>query len=165
MRSHPFLTRRRFRFVGVFILAAGLATGATLVAQRLGSSTKNAPRGLEAVGVHLTPATPPANAFRRADAIAIAKEDGLADPTLVSAAFGVASDTEYYSVGMNGKRHYFIRNRPVWVVTLTGSAWLPSVSPRRSGAPGNERRATPNHQLKVLVDGVTGKDLESFSYR
>jgi hypothetical protein len=152
----------RIRLSGVLVFAAALTAGAILVALPSGPSAKKAsPRGAaSAVGVRFTPATPPANALSRADAIAAAQGRGssLASQNVkVRAAFGVATDTEYYLQRKNGTRHYYVKNRPVWIVTFIGAGLVPNRGPHGG--------ASPNRELNVVVDGLTGRQLEDYSYR
>lgn len=158
-----FPARVNVRSVGGLLFAVLLVTGAVAFAlprvQHITRSEKT-PRGSGGVGVHLMRATPPANAFPRVSAISIAKRLAahLTRPNAdVSAAYRIVSDTDYYSIDRNGDRQYRIKDRPAWVITFSG-ARIPLY-----GRYGGE--VSPNQQVSVVIDGETGKYLETYSYK
>ncbi len=158
------MASRQVRILAVLVLTAGLATGAILGVLHSASRAKPvAPRrAAGAVGpLHFTPATPPAKALTHTEAIAAARRVGysLAPPAVkVRATFGIATDSEYYLERKNGRRHYYVKNRPVWIVTFTGEGIVPDPGPAG-------HRPSRNKEMNVVIDGFSGQELEDYSYR
>ncbi len=79
--------------------------------------------------------------------------------TSIVASFGTFTDRELGKNPTSGQTRPFFERKAVWLVTVSG----PGVQILSSGPMGGVH--TVNHEENVVIDALTGKFLESFTYR
>ncbi len=111
---------------------------------------------MAALGIHFgQPVTAPV--VSEAQALTTARLRAGADADQATAALGryvLFSDDQYYSVDAAGQERYAFHDVPAWVITFRGTYY-------GRGPTGG----TPNTELNVAINALTGECMDAFSFR